>query len=75
MEICTEVNIIPLNTIFLCYNVIDKASLVMSKNIETVFTKWLVKKFRQINYLEIMKSLYYGGQWDQFAQISKKTSS
>ena len=44
----------------------------MSKNIETVFTKWLVKKFRQINYLEIMKSLYYGGQWDQFAQISKK---
>ena len=35
MEICTEVNVIPLNTNFSCYNVIDKATSVMSKNIET----------------------------------------
>ena len=35
MEIGTQVNVISLNTNFPCYNTVDKAILVMSKNIET----------------------------------------
>ena len=35
MEIRTQVIVIPLNTNFSCYNIIDKASSIMSKNIET----------------------------------------
>ena len=35
MEICTQVIVIPLNTNFSCYNIIDKATSIMSKNIET----------------------------------------
>ena len=35
MEICTQVNVISLNTNLLCYSAIDKAAWIMSKNIET----------------------------------------
>ena len=35
MEICTEVNVTPLNTKFSCYNIIDKATSIVPKNIET----------------------------------------
>ena len=35
MEICSQVNIIPLNTNFSSYNIKDKATSIMSKNIET----------------------------------------
>ena len=34
MEIGTQVNVIPLNTNLSCYNTVDKATSVMSKNIE-----------------------------------------
>ena len=34
MEIGTEVNVIPLNTNLSCYNTLEKATWVMSKNIE-----------------------------------------
>ena len=32
MEICTQVNVIPLNTNLECYNIIDIITLIMSKN-------------------------------------------
>ena len=35
MEICTQVNVISLNTNLLCYSAIDKATWIISKNIET----------------------------------------
>ena len=35
MEISTQVNVIPLNTNLSCYNVIDKPTSIMQKNIET----------------------------------------
>ena len=35
MEIGTQVNVIPLNTNLPCYNTIDKATSIMSKNTET----------------------------------------
>ena len=34
MEICTQVNVIPLNTNLLRYNTVDKATSIMSKNVE-----------------------------------------
>ena len=34
MEIGTQVNVIPLNTNLSCYNTADKATSIMSKNIE-----------------------------------------
>ena len=34
VEIGTQVNVIPLNTNLLCYNVVDKATSIMSRNIE-----------------------------------------
>ena len=34
MEIGTQVNVIPLNTNLSCYNTVDKATSIMSKNIE-----------------------------------------
>ena len=34
MEIGTQVNVIPLNTNLSCYNTIDKATSIMSKNVE-----------------------------------------
>ena len=35
MEIGTQVNIVELNTNLSCYNTVDKATSVMSKNVET----------------------------------------
>ena len=35
MEISTQVNVILLNTNLLCYDVIDKPTSILSKNIET----------------------------------------
>ena len=34
MEIGTQVNVIPLNTNLPCYNTVDKATSIMSKNIK-----------------------------------------
>ena len=34
IEIGTQVNVIPLNTNLSCYNTVDKATSIMSKNIE-----------------------------------------
>ena len=34
MDIGTQVNVIPLNTNLSCYNTVDKATSIMSKNIE-----------------------------------------
>ena len=34
-EICTQMNVLPLHTNLSCYNVIDKATSIMSKNTET----------------------------------------
>ena len=34
MEIGTQVNVIPLNTNLPCYNTVDKATSIMSKNVE-----------------------------------------
>ena len=34
MEISTQVNVIPLNTNLSCYNTVDKATSIMSKNVE-----------------------------------------
>ena len=34
VEIGTQVNVIPLNTNLSCYNPVDKATSIMSKNIE-----------------------------------------
>ena len=70
MEIGTQVNVIPLNTNLKCYNTVDKATSIMSKNIElgiinyvhlyyiqTKFTKLSQstrKKFSQVIKLKIM---------------------
>ena len=35
LEVCTQVNIILLNTNFSCYDVIDKSTSIISKDIET----------------------------------------
>ena len=35
VEVCTQVNVILLNTNFSCYNVIDKSASIISKDIET----------------------------------------
>ena len=35
VQICTQMNVIPLITDLLCYNVIDKVTWITSKNIET----------------------------------------
>ena len=80
MEICTQVNVIPLNTNLLRYNTVDKATSFMSKNVEpgiinyiplyqiqTKFTKLFQstrKKVRQVMKLKIMYSLHHGRHCD-----------
>ena len=75
MEIGTQVNVIPLNMTLPSYNTIDKATSVMSKNIElgiinyvpfyqirAKFTKLSEskgKKFSQVIKLKIMQSLHH----------------
>ena len=41
MEVGTEVNVIPLNTNLSCYNAVEKATWVMSKNIEPVIISYV----------------------------------
>ena len=36
VEICTQVNVIPLNTKLPCYNIVEKATLIMSKIMKLV---------------------------------------
>ena len=80
MEIGTQVNLIPLNTNLLCQNTVDKATSIMSRNIEpgiityvplyqiqakfTKLSQSTRKKFRQVIKLKIMQSLRHGRHCD-----------
>ena len=80
MEIGTQVNVIPLNMTLPSYNTIDKATSVMSKNIElgiinyvplyqiqaklTKLSQRTRKKFSQLIKLKIMQSLHHGTHCD-----------
>ena len=62
MEIRTQVIVIPLNTNFSCYNIIDKATSIMSKNIETSIMNYvplyqIEAKFTKLSQSARKKSL------------------
>ena len=55
MEIDTQGNVIPLNTNFSCYNTVDKATSILSKNIEPVIINMSLcirSKLNLLNYLK-----------------------
>ena len=57
VEICTQVNVIPLNANLSCYNVTDKDISIMSKNIEAGrINMSLCMKFN-LNLLSCYKAL------------------
>ena len=78
MKICMQVNVIPLNRNLLCYNVIDKATSIMSKKYwnlynhlftlvldSSYFTKLSQNTRKKLDKsTEIMKSLHYGQECD-----------
>ena len=75
MEIGTQVNVIPRNKNLRCYNTVDKAISIMSKNIEPGIINYVSlyqiqvsqstrKKFRQVIKLKIVQSLHHGRHCD-----------
>ena len=79
MEIGTQGNIIPRNANLSCYNTVDKATSVMSKNIELDIINYVPlyqiqviipkhqEKFRQVIKLKIMQNLNHGRHCDHKA--------
>ena len=56
LEICTQVNVIPLNDNLSCYSVINKAESVMSKRIETIIINYALCIRFKLNLLRYHKA-------------------
>ena len=70
MEICTEVNVIPLNTNFSCYNVIDKATSIMSKNNETSIINYVPLYQIEAKFIKLSQSTRKKSLDKSISQIS-----